>query len=69
MPVEDVKSSRELALGRFRLVLDILFYLFLGLTIASLFIDIGAKTAMCGAATFVLRLVRMSATEMSESKS
>jgi len=68
MPVEDVKSGREVALGKFRLVIDILFYLFLGLTIASLFIDIGAKTAMCGAATVVLRLVRMSASEMSESK-
>ncbi|HVO99099.1 MAG TPA: hypothetical protein VMT15_13575 [Bryobacteraceae bacterium] len=55
-------------MGKFRLVIDILFYLFLGLTIASLFIDIGAKTAMCGAATVVLRLVRMSASEMSESK-
>lgn len=69
LPVEIVKSGREIALEKFRLVLNILFFLFIGLTVASLFIDIGVKTAICAAATLILRLVRMSANEMKESKS
>jgi hypothetical protein len=68
MPVEPVKNQREINLQRFRAVLSVLFWLCTVLTVASLIFDIGFKTAMTGAATLILRLVRQSAGEMSESK-
>jgi hypothetical protein len=68
MPVVEVKSRTQVNLGRFRLVVDVLFYLCLTLTAASLFFDLGFRTALTAAASLILRLVRMSASEMSESK-
>jgi hypothetical protein len=68
MPVEDVKSQRQVNLGRFRTVVTLLFWACVVLTVASLVFDIGFKTAMTGAATVVLHFVRQSAGEMSESK-
>ena len=68
MPIQDEISQKEINLRRFRTVLDVLFYLCLALTLASIFLDIGFKTAMTGAATLIIKLVRQSAGEMSESK-
>jgi hypothetical protein len=68
-PVFEGKNSREVNLARFRMVVDIMFYSCLVLTVASLVFDTHFKTAMTAAAALVLRLVRQSAGEMSESKS
>jgi hypothetical protein len=68
MPVVEEKSRAQVNLGRFRILLDIMFYGCLALTAASLFFDFGFRTAMTAAASLVLRLVRISASEMSESK-
>jgi hypothetical protein len=68
MPVAEVKSRRDANLGRVRVVLTILFFLCLGLTIASLFTDVGASFYKCAAATVILHFVRESAVQMSEPK-
>jgi hypothetical protein len=69
MPLEDVKSKKDVNLARFRLVVDVLFYICLALTIASLMFNIGFRTAITGAATLIFRLVKLSAGEMSEKNS
>ena len=68
-PVFQEKSKREVNLGRFRVVVNVMFYLCLVLSVASLVFDTGFKAALTGAAAVVLKLVRQSAGEMSESES
>ena len=68
MPVKEETSKREINLGRVRVALTILFFLCLGLTIASLFTDVGASFYKCAAATVILHFVRESAVQMSEPK-
>lgn len=69
MPVNEEKSKRDINLGRVRVTLTVLFFLCLGLTIASLFTDVGASFYKCAAATVILHFVRESAVQMSEKKS
>ncbi len=69
MPVNEEKSKRDINLGRVRVTLTILFFLCLGLTIASLFTDVGPSFYKCLAATVILHFVKESATQMSEKKS
>jgi hypothetical protein len=69
MPIEAVKSKSQVNLARFRVVINILFWLCTALTVASIVFDIGFKTAMTGAATVILHFVRQSANEMTESES
>jgi hypothetical protein len=67
-PVEQVKSNREVNLGRARLVLTILFFVCLGMTILSIFMDVGPSFTKCAAATVILHFVKESAVQMSEPK-
>jgi hypothetical protein len=69
MPVGEVKSKSQANLARFRVVINILFWLCTVMTVASIIFDTGFKTALTGAATVILHFVRQSASEMSESKS
>jgi hypothetical protein len=68
MPIKVETSKREVNLGRVRIVLTILFFLCLGLTIASIFTDVGASFYKCAAGTVILHFVRESAVQMSEPK-
>jgi hypothetical protein len=68
MPVSREESKRDINLGRVRVVLTILFFLCLGLTIASIFTDVGPSFYKCAAATVILHFVRESAVQMSEPK-
>jgi hypothetical protein len=68
MPVNREESKRDINLGRVRVVLTILFFLCLGLTIASIFTDVGPSFYKCAAATVILHFVRESAVQMSEPK-
>jgi hypothetical protein len=68
MPIKVETSKREINLGRVRVVLTILFFLCLGLTIASIFTDVGASFYKCAAGTVILHFVRESAVQMSEPK-
>jgi len=68
MPVVEEKSRTQMNLGRFRIVVDVMFWACVALSAVSLFFDLGFRTALTAAAALVLRLVRMSASEMSESK-
>jgi hypothetical protein len=68
MPVAEERSQREVNLGRVRVILTILFFLCIGLTIASIFIDVGPSFYKCAAATVILHFVRESAVQMSEPK-
>jgi hypothetical protein len=63
------ESKRDVNLGRIRVVLTISFFLCLGLTIASIFTDVGPSFYKCAAATVILHFVRESAVQMSEKKS
>ncbi len=69
MPIRQEKTQRDINLGRVRTILTILFFLCVGLTIASLFVDVGASFYKCAAATVILHFVRTSAVQMSEPKS
>lgn len=66
--VAEEKSQREVNLGRARIALTILFFLCLGLTIASIFTDVGPSFGKCAAATVILHFVKESAIQMSEPK-
>ena len=68
MPVKEEKSQRDINLGRIRIALTVLFFLCLGLTIASLFTDVGPSFYKCAAATVILHFVKESAVQMSEPK-
>lgn len=68
MPVREEKTARQVNLGRARVALTILFFLCFGLTIASIFTDVGASFYKCAAATVILHFVRTSAIQMSEPK-
>ena len=68
MPIKEEKSQREINLGRVKVALTILFFLCLGLTIASIFTDVGASFYKCAGATVILHFVRESAVQMSEPK-
>jgi hypothetical protein len=68
MPVSQGKTKREINLERARLALTIIFMLCFGLTIASLFTDVGPSFYKCAAATVILHFVRTSAVEMASSK-
>ena len=68
MPVKEEMSQRDINLGRVRVVLTVLFFLCLGLTLASIFIDVGPSFYKCAAATVILHFVRESAVQMSEPK-
>ncbi len=61
-------SKSDVNLGRARLVLTIMFFACLGLTIASLFTDVGPSFTKCAAATVILHFVKESAVQMIESK-
>jgi hypothetical protein len=63
------ESKRDINMGRIRIVLTVLFFLCLGLTIASIFTDVGPSFYKCAAATVILHFVRESAVQMSEKKS
>ena len=65
MPVNREESKRDINLGRVRVILTILFFLCLGLTIASIFTDVGPSFYKCAAATVILHFVRESAVQMS----
>lgn len=67
-PVEQVQSTREVNLKRVRIVLTIAFFVCLGLTIASIFTDVGPSFWKCAAATVILHFVKESAVQMSEPK-
>lgn len=68
MPVREEKNQRQVNLGRIRLALTIAFFLCLGLTIASIFTDVGPSLAKCAAATVILHFVKEAAIQMSEPK-
>jgi len=68
MPVNREESKRDINLRRVRVALTILFFLCLGLTIASIFMDVGPSFYKCAAATVILHFVRESAVQMSEPK-
>jgi hypothetical protein len=68
MPVSREESKRDINLGRIRLVLTVLFFVCLGLTIASIFTDVGPSFWKCAAATVILHFVKESAVQMSEPK-
>ena len=68
MPVSREESKRDINLGRVRIGLTVAFFLCLGLTIASLFTDVGPSFYKCAAATVILHFVRESAVQMSEPK-
>jgi hypothetical protein len=68
MPIREEKSKRQVHLGRARIALTIAFFLCLGLTIASIFTDVGPSFWKCAAATVILHFVKESAVQMSEPK-
>ena len=68
MPIREEKTSRQVNLGRVRIALTIRFFLCLGLTIASIFTDVGPSFTKCAAATVILHFVKESAIQMSEPK-
>jgi hypothetical protein len=68
MPVKKEDTSREVNLKRARIFLTIAFFLCLGLTIASIFTDVGPSFIKCLAATVILHFVKESAVQMSEPK-
>ena len=67
-PVNEQKSNREVNMGRLRVGLTIAFFVCLGLTIASIFMDVGPSFVKCAAATVILHFVKESAVQMSEPK-
>jgi hypothetical protein len=67
-PSREEKNQRQVNLGRARVALTILFFLCLGLTIASIFTDVGPSFTKCAAATVILHFVKESAIQMSEPK-
>lgn len=68
MPIREEKTTRQVNLGRARIALTILFFVCLGLTIASIFTDVGPSFTKCAAATVILHFVKESAVQMSEPK-
>jgi Na+/H+ antiporter NhaD/arsenite permease-like protein len=66
--VNEQKSNREVNMGRLRVGLTIAFFVCLGLTIASIFMDVGPSFVKCAAATVILHFVKESAVQMSEPK-
>jgi hypothetical protein len=68
MPIREEKNQRQVNLGRARIALTIAFFLCLGLTIASIFTDVGPSFTKCAAATVILHFVKESAIQMSEPK-
>ena len=67
-PVAEEKNTRQANLGRARIALTVAFFLCLGLTIASIFMDVGPSFWKCAAATVILHFVKESAIQMSEPK-
>lgn len=67
-PAQQEISKTDIRLGRARLVLTISFFICLGLTIASIFTDVGPSFTKCAAATVILHFVKESAVQMIESK-
>jgi hypothetical protein len=67
-PAVEEKGTREANLGRARIGLTIAFFACLGLTIVSIFTDIGPSFWKCAAATVILHFVKESAIQMSEPK-
>jgi len=68
MPIAQEKTKRDVNLARVRVALTIAFFLCLGLTIASIFTDVGPSFTKCAAATVILHFVKESAVQMSEPK-
>jgi len=68
MPVKEEKNQRQVNLARARILLTIAFFVCLGLTIASIFTDVGPSFVKCAAATVILHFVKESAVQMSEPK-
>ena len=68
-PVKAEQTQRDVNLARARVGLTIMFFLCLGLTIASIFTDVGPSFGKCAAATVILHFVKESAVQMSEKKS
>ena len=68
MPIREEKNQRQVNLVRVRIALTIAFFLCLGLTIASIFTDVGPSFWKCAAATVILHFVKESAIQMSEPK-
>jgi hypothetical protein len=68
MPIREEKNQRQVNLVRARIALTIAFFLCLGLTIASIFTDVGPSFTKCAAATVILHFVKESAIQMSEPK-
>ena len=68
MPVKAEITQTTINLGRARVALTILFFVCLGLTIASIFTDVGPSFTKCAAATVILHFVKESAVQMSEPK-
>ena len=68
LPTTLEKPVREVRLNRARVGLKIAFFLCLGLTIASLFTDVGPSFVKCLAATVIIHFVKESAIQMSEPK-
>ena len=67
-PVGEEKSQRQIHLARVKIALTVAFFLCLGLTIASIFTDVGPSFTKCAAATVILHFVKESAVQMSEPK-
>jgi hypothetical protein len=68
MPIKVENNQRQVNLGRIKVVLTIAFFLCVGLTIASIFTDVGPSFWKCAAATVILHFVKESAVQMSEPK-
>ena len=68
-PLVDPHAPKNAWLNKFRLVLDVLFFASLGMTVARLFTDQVPPFGASLAASVILRLVRSSATQMSENQS
>jgi hypothetical protein len=68
MPIKVENNQRQVNLGRIKIVLTIAFFLCVGLTIASIFTDVGPSFWKCAAATVILHFVKESAVQMSEPK-
>ena len=68
MPIRVEQNQRQVNLGRVRIALTVLFFVCLGLTIASIFTDVGPSFTKCAAATVILHFVKESAIQMSEPK-
>ena len=68
MPIRVEKNQRQVNLGRAKIALTIAFFVCLGLTIASIFTDVGPSFTKCAAATVILHFVKESAVQMSEPK-